>query len=349
VRLRNGLQAGLWGGRAGVLGLAALVTAAAGAGSAQEVPGGAGVHDAGRGILSYTFENDTFAGTDRYYSAGNRLSWQSADGAPVGLDALGRALAPVLLPRGPVQWGVGISQQIFTARRKTLEDPPHNDRPYAGYLYGSLSLHAMDERSLGTIELSLGVIGPDSGAEQIQDGVHEILGKGSPEGWRHQISNQFAGMLTVERRWRFDRQISESGLEMGLVPAMGVNLGNLQTSAAVGVLGRFGRDLSMDFGPPRIRPALSGLGVFRPPEGLAWNLFAGLEGRAIAYDASLDCNRRGYWRVDKEPLVAELPFGFEIGYGRTRLSFAGVLQTKTFQSQANQPFAFGSISLSIRL
>jgi hypothetical protein len=130
------------------------------------------------------------------------------------------------------------------------------------------------------------------------------------------------------------------------VPALGVNLGNAQTSAAAGVLLRVGRGLAMDFGPPRIRPALSGLGVFRPPEGFAGYLFVGVEGRAVAYDETLDGNRRGYWDVDRSPLVGELPFGLALAWRGFRLAGTGVVQSETFQEQTRQPHVFGSLNLS---
>jgi hypothetical protein len=300
------------------------------------------------GILSFTFENDTFAGTDRYYTAGVRLGWQSTSGAPKPLAALGRVLSPVLLPDAPVQWGLGLSESIFTARRTTLHDPPRDDRPYAGVLLGALSLSAMDADGLGSVELSLGVIGSNSGAEQLQNGVHELIRVGKAKGWSHQISSRPAGMLSLERRWALDAPLGDSGLAVGIVPAAGLNLGNVQSSAAAGLLARFGHGLSMDFGPPRIRPALSGLGVYRAPSGLAWYAFVGLEGRAIAYDATLDGNDHGYWKVEKEPLLAEFPIGVELAYARARLSVSGVWQTKSFEEQPRSPFAYGSISLSIQ-
>ena len=107
-----------------------------------------------------------------------------------------------------------------------------------------------------------------------------------------------------------------------------------------------GQDLSIDFGPPRIRPALSGLGVYRAPQGFAWYAFLGVEGRAVGYEATLDGNRHGYWKVDREPLVGELPFGLELAYRRVRLALSGVLQSKTFESQSGT-FAYGSITASI--
>jgi lipid A 3-O-deacylase len=103
----------------------------------------------------------------------------------------------------------------------------------------------------------------------------------------------------------------------------------------------------MDFGPPRMRPALSGLGVFRPPEALAWYLYAGAEGRAVAYDATLDGNRNGYWRIDRRDLVGEASTGLAIAWGPVRLDGSVVLQSRTFDEQARAPHAFTAINLTL--
>lgn len=299
----------------------------------------------GRGVLTLTFENDSLVGNDRYYTSGQRIGWQSRDGAPRLLAGLAARLAPWLLPDAQPEWGVALEQAIYTPEARRTSHPPRDDRPYAGALSGSFSLQAANDTSLGVVELALGVVGPAAFGQEMQDFAHAVRGKDEAGGWDHQISNRPVAMLTLERRWRLERRLGEQ-LAVDVVPALGANLGNLQTSAAAGALLRVGRGLAMDFGPPRIRPALSGSGVFRPPEGVAGYLFAGVEGRAVAYDATLDGNRNGYWRIDREPFVAEVPFGLGIAWSGARLHATGVLQTRTFDEQSETPHLFGGVSLS---
>ncbi len=302
------------------------------------------------GVLSLTFENDTFASEDRYYSNGLRLAWQTPRTESALLKRAGRALAPWLLPdEAEIGWGVSISQSTFTSDKRLVSNPPRDDHPFAGHLAGAFTLSAASAKSLGMIELSLGVIGPSSGAEDAQNLAHELLDRRRVRGWDRQLGDRPAGLLVLERRWHRTLATGALGLEFGVVPAAGVHLGNVQTSAAGGALLRIGHGLEMDFGPPRIRPALSGLGIFRPPEGLAWYLFAGFEGRAIAYQETLDGNRNGYWQIDREPLLAEVPVGVVLAYGRTRLAFTFVSQTRTFDEQPDAWHHFGSLTLSLAL
>ena len=309
----------------------------------------------GRGVLSFTYENDMFAGTDRYYTSGQRIAWQSRSGAPDPLATVGGWLAPWLLPReATVEWGVALGQMLYTSRHRLTRTPPRDDRPYAASLTAVLSLVAASDTRLGVAELSLGVIGPAALGEQVQDLVHDAIGVEKLGGWGHQIGNRAAAMLTVEQRWRLERTLARGPrrpfggpFEVDAVPAVGANLGNVQTSAAAGLLLRLGQGLAMDFGPPRMRPALSGVAVFRPPEGLAWYVFAGVEGRAVAYDATLDGNRNGYWRIDRRPLVGEATAGVALAWGPLRLDGAVVLQSATFDEQSQAPHAFTATSLSL--
>jgi hypothetical protein len=312
---------------------------------AVHAPARAGEPAPRTGILTFTFENDRFNDTDRYYTNGARVSWQSLGETPAALERAGSVFAPWLLPAAPVQWGVAIGQTMYTPRKRLASSPPRDDRPYAGHLYGTLAISSMTESRLGSVELSLGAIGRASGAEQVQDLIHGAIGVEKLAGWDRQIDDRPAALLTFEHRWQRNAPLGEA-LEVGVVPALGLSLGNVQTAASAGVLLRAGRNLALDFGPPRMRPALSGLAPFRPSESLGAYVFVGVEGRAVAYDATLDGNHHGYWQVDPKPLVGELPIGLELSYGRTRLAFSWVLQSATFDEQSRSPFQFGSASFS---
>jgi hypothetical protein len=84
----------------------------------------------------------------------------------------------------------------------------------------------------------------------------------------------------------------------------------------------FGRNLDVDWGPDRIRPGLSGTGYVRRGDGMGWYLFAGLEGRAVAYNAFLD----GPWfrsspDVEKKPFVADFQAGAALTWRGFRMAY----------------------------
>jgi hypothetical protein len=251
------------------------------------------------------------------------------------------------MPEAPVAWSFALGQNLYTARDVSGSTPARDDRPFAGWLYATGGLSSASEADLSTVELSLGVIGPSAKGHEAQDFAHHVMDDDNDKGWNRQIDNRPAVLISLVRSWALRRAAFAEGFEADVVPAVGVNLGNVQTSAAVGMLARFGHHLEVDFGPPRIRPALSGIGVFRSPGTWAFYAFVGAEGRAIAYDQTLDGNDEGYWRVDREPLVGELSGGAELVYRAVHLSFAMIAQSATFRQQSQTPFVFGSLGLSI--
>lgn len=150
-------------------------------------------------------ENDLFTGTDRNYTNGVALSVVSRD--------LQGALRPECLPQ-PIAWYtrfigwadpefwrdsgaqsasqnivVRFGQSMYTPEDKTRTDLISDDRPYAGLLYLGLAWNhrvhpqAASYEILDVRELTLGVIGPWSLAEQSQDLVHRVRGIDRFRGW----------------------------------------------------------------------------------------------------------------------------------------------------------------------
>ena len=111
---------------------------------------------------------------------------------------------------------------------------------------------------------------------------------------------------------------------------------------------RIGQGLSADWGPPRIAPALMG-SDFQHPEGVAWYLFAGVEGRAIARNIFLDGNSFGDSRsVAREGLVGDFSAGGALLLPGARLMGSFTHRTKEFLGQRDAD-QFVSISMAFGL
>jgi lipid A 3-O-deacylase len=89
--------------------------------------------------LTVVFENDIFAEADGSYTNGARVAWLSGPGAPAWVFGTGRWLP--LIPNGAtVRTSYEVGQNIYTPEDVELRNPPLDDRPYAGWLYGSTGL-----------------------------------------------------------------------------------------------------------------------------------------------------------------------------------------------------------------
>lgn len=300
------------------------------------------------GTLSLVFENDLFYDTDGNYTNGVRPSWLSSpDRTPDwALDAA--RWFPLFPEGGTVRTSYAVGQNMYTPDDIALRNPLRDDRPYAGWLYGSIGLIAETGRRLDQLELTLGVVGPASLAEQTQKIVHKITASQEPRGWDTQLKNEPGVVLTYQRSWRGFVSDSVSGFGFDVTPHAGVALGNVFTYANAGLMLRFGQRLPLDYGPPRIQPNLPGSGFFVPQDRFGWYLFAGVEGRSVARNIFLDGNTfRDSRSVDKEALVGDLQFGIAMTWRKVRLSYIHVLRTREFETQ-EEAGDFGAFSLSVR-
>ncbi|MBO1079521.1 lipid A deacylase LpxR family protein [Roseomonas haemaphysalidis] len=300
------------------------------------------------GTLTFATENDVFGGgTDRYYTNGLLLSYRSPSAdLPRPLAWLNDQLEWVLGP-GTLRWGAAVGQNIYTPQDTYRSNPDPRDRPYAGYLYGSVSLSRITELTSRTVELQLGVVGPAALGEQVQNNYHRLLNIRRVDGWDYQLKDEAAVTAIYEQKWRVPMG-TVAGLQTEVVPSVSASIGNVQTYAAAGGTVRIGHGLDSDFGPPRIRPGLSGSGWVQPRENFEWYVFAGLEGRAVGRDIFLDGNTfRDSRSVDKRIFVGDFQTGVAAVYRGVRVALTQVWRSEEFYGQSGRQ-KFGSLSVSFR-
>ncbi len=190
---------------------------------------------------------------------------------------------------------------------------------------------------LENFELDLGVVGPPALAKQVQNDFHQYIGTASAKGWSSQLQTEPGVMVSYERLWR---QPLAGGPAFGIdiVPQVGGTVGNILTYGSAGALLRIGTGLGADYGPARIRPALSGTDYFDERglhNGGAFYFFAGVQGRAVAQNIFLDGNTsRPSRSVPKEILVGDAQAGFSASWSKSlRLDVSVMLRTKEFRGQ----------------
>jgi len=301
------------------------------------------------GTLGLSVENDVLNGTDRNYTNGLLLTWRSPSAdLPGPLAWIDRQLDLIQGP-GRTRWGLAFGQSIFTPADTEATIPDPNDRPYAGLLYGALSLSRVTDTSLSVLELQAGMIGPSAGGKFVQNGFHSFIGTTSSNGWDYQLNDEPVVALILDRKWRV-HLAGDENFAAELLPSATISVGNLATYAGGGALFRIGRNLEADFGPPRIRPALAGSAFFQPQgDSFGWYIFAGAEARAVAVDVLLDGNTWSDSRsVDKRPLVADLQAGVAVMWRGVRIALTQVWRTEEFYGQRGGMQQFGSLNVSFR-
>ncbi len=296
--------------------------------------------------FSVTWENDVFAGSDDNYTNGIRLAMVGAENdVPRWLERSANSL-PFFDESGNKRWEFALGQNMYTPKNYQLRAAQPNDRPYAGWLYGSAGVTSDTGTTLDNFRMTLGVVGPASGAERVQETVHDLIGSDHPQGWHHQLENEAGLILSYQRKWRNIWKLNPDGFGIDLTPSVGGAVGNVLTQASAGAVVRIGEDLPADYGPPLITSVLTGTDYFVPSETIGWYVFAGMEGNAVARNIFLDGNTfEDSASVDKKHFVGGLQAGLALTYDGVRYAYTHMLRTKEFEGQEGGE-SYGAFTVS---
>ena len=339
--------------------------------------------------LTARLENDLFADTDQNYTNGVAFTAVSHDMVgklrPECLPAPVRLQAELIRYLNPGFWSdadnpahaqnvvVKFGQAMFTPKDFARTDLITDDRPYAGLLYVGMSWNRRKHETqseiemLDTREITLGVIGPMSLARQTQNIIHNIKAIDKFEGWSNQLGNEPALQMALDQKFKTYQGPGAiaPGFSADFIRSLGLQLGNIETSATVGIEGRVGWNIPNDFGTYPIRPGAEnrppsvasihggdGKGsqyLTRPQAGI--HLFGTVETRLVLHDFSLDGNLfQSSHSVTRKPWIAQAAVGLSAqsplaGRG-VKLALMRVWRTREFEEQGPS-HAYGSVSLSM--
>lgn len=325
--------------------------------------------------FEFTFENDTFFGTDRLYTNGVRLS---ATEPHCGADCDRLALfewaektlfsdeTGVTAVGSDVRYGWSVRHVGYTPEQAFLiKDEPSsgqtlgddmNMRPFGGW-FGVSGFRLHDQFEEGVFSatrtvtgLTLGIVGPASLSEEIQKFVHVHITESPVFSWQVRLRNEPTLTLNLQKYWRAKSVCLSRNVCADTIFRLGGALGNVRTQATAQGVVRFGINLPDSFGPSFIntsaesRAAPEGAG--RRPFGAY--VFAGAEGRAVPFDIFLDGNflrrenpgtvrARSIWRSD-------MFAGVGLVYRRFELELSVVQRSKEFRAQKENQ-TFGSVKL----
>jgi lipid A 3-O-deacylase len=117
--------------------------------------------------FSLRLENDLFNGTDRFYTNGIKLNWISpeldwfSDLDWIKKEGFAQEYVKSIISRLPYSedesrqrnFSISIGQMMYTPGDTQARELIIDDRPYAGWLYGSLAFHSKNFRDLDTFEI----------------------------------------------------------------------------------------------------------------------------------------------------------------------------------------------------
>jgi hypothetical protein len=308
--------------------------------------------------LGIRIDNDALTGDDedRGYTnglqftlrSGNLQGFAEPDCLPLPVRAIDRVIEA--LHDGDLRQKnvlFSVFHGVFTPADHTATTVIGNDRPYAAVLLLGAGYNARrSDSTMHSTQLRLGMVGPSAKGEQLQNGLHKIIGVNEYRGWGNQLRDEPLLQLLHERLRRVRFGATPFDLESDLIGHWGGSLGNFATYANAGAEWRFGRNLSTDFGTDPLRA--DGENVARgdaPPQRLAWHAFVSFDLRVVAHDVTLDGNT---WKdshgVQKKRWVADLGYGVAVVHGSWKLVLSQYLRTREFYGQRHRSL-FGTLTL----
>ncbi len=242
-------------------------------------------------------------------------------------------------------------QYIYNPQSVRAGDINVNDRPFAGYLFGEVGINTFyTSETVLKVNFQAGVVGPESYAEQFQEGLHKLFGYPTVKGWQYQITTIPVAQLQAVYSQKIFRETFKKKVDFHLQGE--INAGTVWRSVSVGPMARISlRGLLV----PMYESALHGATLSRDSEYKNKRdlfLYINPNVQYMNYDATVE----GSPFNDDSPVTFPLiPFRFNadagIKYRRDNWNFSYSLhyRGKELSNNVITGFYYGSIQLGYLL
>lgn len=275
------------------------------------------------------WDNDVFMMTDHYYSQGLSFYFYNPliKHNPINLILL----KPKQYDR--VVYGFMMDQRTYTPKDISSELVQFNDRPYAGVLvFTSKSIAAdLDNGWMYTSDLDLGVMGPASGAGQVQYRYHDLTNNQLPNGWVYQQYN----WPIINYNFEASKEIY-SAKSFELYGKGKARIGTLHDDATVSIMLRAGK----------MQSYIESLSLPFSSNENSWQMYFAAE-PSVSYVAYNGTMQGGWHRnpkihyleySDLSPVIARVRTGLGMIYKSFGLSFDIYYNTKEFKTGSDHWF-----------
>jgi len=182
--------------------------------------------------IHYTYDNDLFAGSDRYYTQGSIVEIRHP---AIRKWPLAKLLRIIVNSRDMI-YCFSFRQDVFSPKSIRNVKLDSTDRPYAGTFLFSQKVIASGFWAKLTASVDVGCIGPAALGEEMQKFIHKHTNNAEPNGWENQVANSFAANLNL---W------FEQGLYVSkwfdVIGEVGGRGGVTNTNGSLGLLIRSGK------------------------------------------------------------------------------------------------------------
>lgn len=308
------------------------------------------------GTVTIQYENDTFADrSDNNFTAGFGTAWTSAAVQTMDEDnwfrrmVSGMDFLPTVGKPSYVQHlQLALDYEMYTAQDTSVADPPPGSHPYSGIIELDTAVFSMSKDDSHGYWLRIGLVGPATHAEELQNGMHEATGRPLAMGWDTQLRNEiFVNLFYVYQRRLLRYTASPTGFGYDATVNGGVGFGTYYTGVNAGGQLRLGFGLPGNFDRSytlNLYEELPGRRLQGGPLSIYVHFqFTGTAvGRFLPIDGNTWVSSRSGIRDD---FYAQLNLGATISYGRLLLTYRTNLAGSGLQQEQNDD-DFSTVTIS---
>lgn len=245
-----------------------------------------------------------------------------------------------------------VGQYIYNPQSVRAEEINVNDRPFAGYLFAEVGINTFyTDESIFKLTFQGGVVGPESGAEAVQKGLHKMIGYPTVSGWQHQITTTVAVQAAAFYSKKIFAERYKEKVDFHLQGE--INLGTIWNTANIGAMSRisFKRPLQAIYNSS-LHGAVLNHNKEAYKEQREFFLYINPMVQYMQYDATIEGSHFNTTSPVTFPLI---PFRFnaEIGlkyrYNNWNYSYSVNYRGKELSNNVITGFYYGSIQLSYLL
>ncbi|HMG82976.1 MAG TPA: lipid A deacylase LpxR family protein [Ferruginibacter sp.] len=239
-------------------------------------------------------------------------------------------------------------QQIYNPYHGDIYPENLQDRPFAGYLFAQASINKFyQDEAVLKISGQLGVLGPGSYGEQVQDAYHGWFHFYQPNGWELQIKNA----MGVQAELFYSKKLypSAPSEQIDISGFTDLKIGTIHTSASVGFLSRISITDLLPIFNSNIYGASVGSDNTKNTEAY---FYIEPQVNYTLYDATI----QGSMFDKSSPLVfGVVPFrlnvetGIRLRFKKVNISYSVIFNSKEVQNNIVKRDQYGSIAFSVLL
>lgn len=235
----------------------------------------------------------------------------------VGVRVFGRRLAGALLPQDSglvYRKSLIFGQNMATPDDIADPDIILDDVPYLGMLALESSWIAFNDSRFTGFATTIGLVGEYAFAEEVQSGIHSMIGSEDPQGWDHQLDSEpILNVYYMKKHKLWNKPSFDGAFNFDLA------VGNFLTGIDAGIEMRFGRKPGgFTYMPDPIGRGMAYDATLPRQDGQteiygtlairawAWAVFMPLEGNTFVDDNEWTENNT----IEPENVIGQVIFGF---------------------------------------